>query len=49
MSYTLTNYSYIIRDADQAVIPETTENPDYRKYLLWLEEGNVPAPAPQPE
>ena len=54
MTYTLTAYSTIVRDADQAWIPADPANTDYQAYLAWLAEGNTPAPyvppppAPEP-
>jgi hypothetical protein len=29
--------------------PEDPENPNYAAYLAWLEAGNTPDPAPEPE
>ena len=50
MTYTLTAYSTIVRDADQAWIPADPANTDYQEYLKWLAEGNEPLPAdPVPE
>ena len=54
MTYTLTAYSTIVRDADQAWIPADPANTDYQAYLAWLAEGNTPnsyvppPPAPEP-
>ena len=54
MTYTLTAYSTIVRDADQAWIPADPANTDYAAYLAWLAEGNTPnpyvppPPAPEP-
>jgi hypothetical protein len=39
----------IIRLADMAYIPISNDNTDYQAYLKWLEEGNTPEPAGQPE
>ncbi len=36
----------IKRLTDNAYIPCNLENPDYRLFLLWLDEGNIPTPAP---
>ena len=33
---------------DRAFIPPDPANRDYAEYLAWLEEGNVPDPAPEP-
>ena len=30
-------------------IPFASDNTDYQIYLKWLEEGNTPEPADQPE
>jgi len=34
----------IIRISDGACIPFDINNIDYKEYLKWLEEGNVPLP-----
>ena len=39
----------IIRILDNAFIPFDPANTDYQKYLKWLEEGNEPLPADEPE
>ena len=44
MTYTLTAYSTIVRDADQAWILADPANTDYQAYLAWLAEGNTPNP-----
>ncbi len=41
--------SSIIRVEDGATIPFDPENIDYQEYLSWLEEGNTPEPADEPE
>jgi hypothetical protein len=46
MTYTLTQTSAIIRDADGAAIPADPLNTDYAAYLAWLGAGGVPNPAP---
>ena len=44
MSYTLTQYSSVIRDADGACIPADPANTDFAAYKAWLSEGNTPNP-----
>lgn len=54
MTYTLTQYSYIIRDIDGACVPDDPANTDWKAYQQWLAEGNTPSPyvppppAPEP-
>jgi hypothetical protein len=48
MTYTLTQTSAIIRNADGAAIPADPLNMDYAAYLAWVEAGGVPNPAPTP-
>ena len=39
----------VIRLSDNAFIPlNAPDNTDYIAYLKWLEEGNVPTPADEP-
>jgi hypothetical protein len=39
----------IKRLSDNAFIPMDPANTDYQEYLEWLEAGNTPSPADQPE
>ena len=34
--------SFIYRDSDMACIPFDEANNDYKEYLKWVEEGNIP-------
>ena len=47
--YQLTTGDTILRIEDTAFIPPDPANTDYAAYLAWLEEGNMPDPAPVPE
>jgi len=38
----------VIRLSDNAFIPFDPDNTDYIAYLKWIEEGNVPTPADEP-
>jgi len=50
MTYTLTAFQNVIRDADNASIPFDEANTDYQAYLAWIAEGNTPNPyVPPPE
>jgi hypothetical protein len=49
MTYQLTHTDCILRLADNAFIPPDPANTDYAAYLAWLEAGNTPEPAPEPE
>ena len=48
MTYQLTTSTTILRIADNAFIPPDPANTDYAAYLAWVEEGNMPDPAPLP-
>lgn len=48
MSYTLTIFGSVIRDEDQASIPNDPRNRDWQEYQAWLAEGNAPKPIPNP-
>ena len=48
MTYQLTPGSSILRLSDNAFIPPDPANTDYAAYLAWVEEGNMPEPAPAP-
>lgn len=39
----------IYRVADHTFIPFDPANTDYQAYLKWLDAGNTPEPADQPE
>ena len=49
MDYQLTKLNTILRLTDNAFIPFDPANTDYQAYLRWLEEGNEPLPADEPE
>lgn len=49
MTYQLTTSDCILRLSDNAFIPPDPGNTDYAAYLAWLDEGNIPEPAPEPE
>lgn len=41
--YRLTNGTAVIRISDGAFIPADEDNQDYREYLSWIADGNIPA------
>ena len=49
MTYQLTTSDCILRLEDNAFIPQDPANTDYAAYLAWVEAGNTPEPAPEPE
>jgi len=49
MTYQLTTGDCILRIADNAFIPQDEANTDFIAYKAWLEAGNTPEPAPEPE
>ncbi len=40
--YKLTNADVILRLTDNAFIPVNINNRDYKEYLVWIKEGNIP-------
>ena len=42
--YKLIGISSVKRLSDNACIPSSDDNSDYKAYKLWLEEGNIPEP-----
>jgi hypothetical protein len=48
-SATTGNVHLVHRLADNAFIPFDPANTDYQQYLKWLEAGNTPLPADEPE
>jgi hypothetical protein len=49
MVYTLTQTpDIIVRDEDQAFIPNDPDNVDYQEFLAWCDEGNQPTPYTPP-
>ena len=48
MTYQLTSSTSILRLSDNAYIPASSDNRDYREYQEWLTKGNTPLSAPAP-
>lgn len=46
--YQIARDNNILRTTDAVFIPVDLGNADYQQYLLWLDEGNTPAPADAP-
>lgn len=42
--YKLLKHSLILRLPDNVTIPQDIMNPDYKRYLEWVAEGNQPLP-----
>jgi hypothetical protein len=40
--------NFVMRVADNAVIPFDPDNVDYQEYLKWIAAGNTPTPADTP-
>ena len=38
--------NYVLRLADNAIIPPNDSNRDYQDYLAWVAAGNTPVPTP---
>ena len=49
MTYEITDYWTIHNLLTGDWIPSDPANSDYQAYLAWLEAGNTPKPAPEPE
>lgn len=47
--YRLSSNSGVVRIADGANIPDDERNFDRQQYQAWLDEGNIPEPAPAPD
>ena len=50
-SYKLSQGSFVIREDERGIwwIANDPANSDWNEYLRWLEEGNEPLPADEPE
>jgi len=49
LKHPFTNLDYmVLRTSDQTHIPFDPDNTDYQAYLRWLEAGNTPTSADEP-